>query len=113
MRHVFDALFTILPLVAFTPTVNSAQISLQSLDNAPVAHFTLARRGGTFEATIPGNDSVDMDLLLGQLERAEARFNLTRREVKGNKLVRKAKSKALGGKDDDELMGQMASNGTW
>ncbi|KAI4283298.1 MAG: hypothetical protein L6R38_002263 [Xanthoria sp. 2 TBL-2021] len=44
---------------------------------------------------------------------AEARFNLTRREVKGNKLVRKAKSRALGGKDDDELMGQMASNGTW
>ncbi|KAL8756232.1 MAG: hypothetical protein Q9199_003082 [Rusavskia elegans] len=54
-----------------------------------------------------------MDFLLEQLKMAEARFNLTRREVKGNKLVRKAKSRALGGKDDDELMGQMALNGTW
>ncbi|KAL8818594.1 MAG: hypothetical protein Q9223_002796 [Gallowayella weberi] len=113
MRHVFCGLLTTSSLIAFIPSVYSAQKLLQSLDNAPVVHFTLARRGGTFEATIPGNDSVEMNFLLEQLERAETRFNLTRREVKGNKLVRKVKSRALGGKDDDELMGQLASNGTW
>ncbi|KAL8712049.1 MAG: hypothetical protein Q9220_003745 [cf. Caloplaca sp. 1 TL-2023] len=91
----------------------NAQTLLQSLDNAPVVHFTLARRGGTFEATIPGNDSLEMDYLLQELHRAEARFNFTRREVKGNKLVRKAKSKAVGGNDDESLMGDIAANGTW
>ena len=113
MRHISSALLSVSSLIAFIPGISCAQTVLKSFDNAPVVHFTLARRGGTFEATVPGNDSVEMDFLLQQLERAEGRFNLTRREVKGNKLVRKAKSKALGGKDDDELMGQLASNGTW
>lgn len=113
MRHNFRAVFSTSLLIASIPCTNGYQTILHSLDNAPVVHFTVARRGGTFEATVPGNDSVEMDFLLEQLRMAEARFNLTRREVKGNKLVRKAKSRALGGKDDDELMGQMALNGTW
>ncbi|KAL9000451.1 MAG: hypothetical protein Q9169_000968 [Polycauliona sp. 2 TL-2023] len=113
MRHVFRAACSTSLLIASIPCIEGSQTSLRSLDNAPVLHFTVARRGGTFEATVPGNDSVEMDFLLEQLRTAEARFNLTRREVKGNKLVRKAKSRAMGGKDDDELMGQMAANGTW
>ncbi|KAL8778011.1 MAG: hypothetical protein Q9213_007609 [Squamulea squamosa] len=113
MRYTLSAVLATFTLVASIPGIHSAQAVLKSLDSAPVVHLTLARRGGTFEGTVPGNDSVEMELLLEQLEMAEARFNLTRREVKGNKLVRKAKSRALGGKDDDELMGQMASNGTW
>lgn len=113
MRHSFRAVSSTFLLLAAIPYISSTQTTLHSLDNAPVVHFTVVRRSGTFEATVPGNDSVEMDFLLEQLEMAEARFNLTRREVKGNKLVRKAKSRALGGKDDDELMGQMASNGTW
>ncbi|KAL8728789.1 MAG: hypothetical protein Q9166_005167 [cf. Caloplaca sp. 2 TL-2023] len=113
MDNTFRAVLLTLSLIAFIPSLYGAQTPLQALDDAPVLHFGLSRRGGTFEATTPGNDSVEMDFLLEQLEMAEARFNLTRREVKGNKLVRKAKSRALGGKDDDELMGQMAANGTW
>ncbi|KAL8853822.1 MAG: hypothetical protein Q9221_001293 [Calogaya cf. arnoldii] len=113
MYHIFRAVLSTSLLFAALPGTHGSQSILHSLDNAPVVHFTLTRRGGTSEATLPGNDSVEMDFLLEQLEIAEARFNLTRREVKGNKLVRKAKSRALGGKDDDELMGQIASNGTW
>ncbi|KAL8673274.1 MAG: hypothetical protein Q9168_002312 [Polycauliona sp. 1 TL-2023] len=113
MRQIFRAVFSTSLLVASIPPAYGSQKILHSLDHAAVVHFTIARRGGTFEATVPGNDSVEMDFLLEQLQMAEARFNLTRREVKGNKLIRKAKSRALGGKDDDELMGQIASNGTW
>lgn len=113
MRQIIrDALITSL-LVTFIPSIHGSQNFLRSLDSAPVIHFTIARRSGTFEATVPGNDSVEMDFLMEQLKVAEARFNLTRREVKGNKLVRKAKSRAFGGKDDDNLMGDIASNGTW
>ena len=102
-----------LVLYALVPKTYCSQTVLQSLDEAPVIHYTLSRRGGTFEATEPGNDFVELDILLQQLEKVEATFNLTRREVKGNKLVRKAKFRAEGGKDDDGLMGELASNGTW
>ena len=113
MRQIIrDALITAL-LITFIPSIHGSQKILHSLDSAPVIHFTIVRRSGTFEATVPGNDSVEMDFLMGQLKAAEARFNLTWREVKGNKLVRKAKSRAFGGKDDDDLMGEIASNGTW
>lgn len=100
-------------LCAFIPDTLCSQTILQSLDEAPVIHLPLVRRGGTFEATRPGNDSLEMDLLLQELEKVEAKFNLTRREVKGNKLIRKAKSRAVGGKEDDGLMGDLALNGTW
>ncbi|KAL9027191.1 MAG: hypothetical protein Q9196_004258 [Gyalolechia fulgens] len=103
----------ILVSCAFIPDTVCSQTILQSLDEAPVIHLPLVRRGGTFEATRPGNDSLEMDLLLQELKKVEAKFNLTRREVKGNKLVRKAKSRAVGGKDDDGLMGDLALNGTW
>ncbi|KAL8969746.1 MAG: hypothetical protein Q9183_001852 [Haloplaca sp. 2 TL-2023] len=97
----------------YASQTEASQSTLQAIDELPVVHFTLARRGGTFEATIPGNDTLELDFLLEHLENVEARFNSTRREVKGNKLVRKAKSRALGGKDEDELMGELAINGTW
>ena len=104
-------------LASFLPeligSTRASQTTLQAIDELPVVHFTLARRGGTFEATIPGNDTLELDFLLEHLENVEARFNFTRREVRGNKLVRKAKSRAIGGKDEDELMGELAINGTW
>ncbi|KAL8834134.1 MAG: hypothetical protein Q9170_003908 [Blastenia crenularia] len=109
----FIAFLLVLVLLTLVFDTFCSQTILQSLDEAPVIHYTLSRRGGTFEATVPGNDSVEMDFLLRELERIEAKFNLTRREVKGNKLVRKAKSRAVGGQDDDGLMGELALNGTW
>ena len=86
---------------------------LRSLDDVPVIHFTINRRHGAFVATVPENDWVDLDQLLKELEWAECRFNLTKREVKGNKLVRKAKSTGIGGKAGTGLMGEVASSGAW
>ncbi|KAI4192927.1 MAG: hypothetical protein LQ346_004081 [Caloplaca aetnensis] len=114
MAISITSLLSVLAVFGLIRTSYSSQPSvLQSLDEAPVVHFTLARRGGTFEATRPGNDSVEMDFLVEQLKKVEAKFNLTRREVKGNKLVRKAKSRAVGGGDENELMGELAANGSW
>ncbi|KAL8693364.1 MAG: hypothetical protein Q9218_001801 [Villophora microphyllina] len=113
MVHLLNAILFCLTLCGTARSLGNPRSTLQTLDDAPVIHFTIARRGGTFEATRPGNDSVELDVLLEQLGNVEVRFNLTRREVKGNKLVRKAKSQAVGGKDDEELIGELALNGTW
>ena len=91
----------------------STQAVLRSLDKAPVLHFTLARRGGEFAATESGRDFVNLTYLIAELDKAEARFNLTRREVKGNKLIRKAKVNGLGGKNEGALTGSVAADGIW
>lgn len=83
---------------------------LRSLDNAPVQHFTITRRGGKFEPTVFGCDYVNMTYLAQELAKTEARFNLTKREVKGNKLIRKAKSDGSRGRD---LTEQVATEGIW
>ncbi len=100
-------------LLPLTFAASSAQAVLRNLDNAPVLHFTLARRGGGFTATEPGRDLVNLTYLVEELDKAEGRFNLTRREVKGNKLVRKAKLNEHGGKDEGALMGSVAADGIW
>ena len=86
---------------------------LRSLDDVPVIHFTINRRHGAFAGTVPEDDWVDLDQLTDQLERTECRFNLTKREVKGNKLVRKAKTARIRGKAGTGLMGDIASSGAW
>lgn len=85
----------------------------RSLDAAPVLHFTLTRRGGKFSPTESAVDYVNLTSLVQELEKTEARFNLTKREVKGNKLVRKAKTNDAGGDDSNALMGEVAIDGIW
>ena len=82
----------------------------RSLGTAPVLHFTLTRRGGKFSPTEFKRDYVNLTYLALELEKTEARFNLTKRQVKGNKLVRKAKSDE---RDPNALMGEVATDGTW
>ena len=106
---------TFLPATLASPTV------LRSLDAAPVLHFTLARRGGIFafnDDTInsiddPHHELTNLTLLAEELGRVEARFNQTKREVKGNKLIRKAKDAGVGGSDGESLMGEIGANGVW
>lgn len=105
--HVFSTILCHSLVLAF---------SLQSLDDAPVMHFTLARRGGAMNATLPPpHDHVDLAFLSAELQRAESRFNLTQREVAGNRLVRKAKMHVDDGSDRNEgiLMGDVAAKGIW
>lgn len=54
-----------------------------------------------------------MTYLVDELERTEARYNLTRRVIKGNKLVRKAKIDGVNGQDKTALMGKLADDGLW
>ncbi|KAL8825401.1 MAG: hypothetical protein Q9191_004441 [Dirinaria sp. TL-2023a] len=79
---------------------------------ASVLHFTLSRRGGAFSTTQPEHDWVNLTYMVQQLERTECRYSLTKREAKGNKLVRKAKADETGGKEPGSLMGDIAANGT-
>ena len=91
----------------------AAKPALRSLDTAPALHFTLTRRGGKFAATEFGRDYVNLTYLAEELDKTEGRFNITKREVKGNKLVRKAKGDEVGGRDPNALMGEVAVDGTW
>lgn len=90
-----------------------AQSVLQSLDTAPVLHFTLARRGGKFAATEYAKDYVNLTLLAQELGKVEGRFNLTQRVIQGNRLVRKAKIESVPGSDQGALMGKIAEDGLW
>ena len=93
-------------------TVTTSSI-LRSLDNAPVLHFTLTRRGGKLAPTEAGRDFVNLTYLAQELDLTEARFNLTQRQVQGNKLVRKARDAPSSEKDQGVLMGKVAEDGIW
>jgi hypothetical protein len=95
------------------PASASVQSVLRSLDTVPVLHFTLARRGGGFAANEWLQDYVNMTYLADELEKTEGRYNLTRRVIKGNKLVRKAKTDGVNGQDEGTLMGKLADDGLW
>ena len=105
-------LLTSLTLLDF-PASASVQAVLRSLNTVPVLHFTLARRGGGFAATEWLRDYVNMTYLADELDKTEGRFNLTRRVIRGNKLVRKAKVDGVNGQDKTALMGKLADVGLW
>ena len=95
-------------------TVNGNNAVLRSLDPAPILHFTLNRRNGPFDPTKFTTIVADLERLEQEIMRTESRFNLTKREVKGNRLVRKPKSNAgVGGMDEGRLLGEVATDGVW
>ena len=93
--------------------VPSTHTLLRSLDETPVLHLPVARRGGTFSAVLWPHDHVNLTLLALELQKVENRFNATRREVKGNKLVRKPRTGSHNGNDKGVLMGEIAADGFW
>ncbi len=112
--HIKTLFLLLAPLPYFTVATSSDHANvLRSLDTAPVLHFTLTRRGGKFAPTVSGGDYVNLTYLAQELEKTEARFNLTQRQVKGNKLVRKAKDLLIGDKEEGKLMGEVAQDGSW
>ncbi|TKA67258.1 hypothetical protein B0A49_10347 [Cryomyces minteri] len=73
-------------------------------------HFTISRRGGPF----PTSDVANLTYLSEQLAAAEARFDLTRREIRGNKVVRVAKPRGGGGlRENGVLLGEVGRDGNW
>jgi len=89
----------------------SSLVSAAFFEPAPPAalHYTLERRGGAFAP----NWTANLTYLSEQLKIAEQRFNFTRREVKGNKIVRVPKEKAIGGGDVTKLLGEYGRPGNW
>ena len=83
---------------------------LRSLDTAPVSHFTLNRRGGSFSTTQRPLDVANLTYLNDELVKAEGRFNTTKREVKGNRVVRIIK---VDGRVEGKLMGEIFKDGIW
>ena len=88
----------------------TSNAALRSLDTAPVAHFTLDRRGGPFSTTQWPLDVANLTYLNSELAKAEGRFNNTKREVKGNRVVRVIKSN---GRTEGKLIGEISKNGIW
>ena len=105
--------FSIIWAVFFLSLTVATAPVLRSLDNAPVLHFTLFRRGGNFAPIEQACDYVNMTYLAQELEKTESRFNLTQRAVKGNKLVRKAKSNGFGSEEKGLTMGEETTDGIW
>ncbi|KAL9103986.1 MAG: hypothetical protein Q9163_001006 [Psora crenata] len=106
-------LFNLLSSSILLSLVLASAWQLRSLDAAPVSHFTLTRRGGPFASTEFSTDNVNLTHLVEEQIKAESRFDLTKREVKGNKLVRKAKVNGGSGRGEGALMGQVAADGVW
>lgn len=112
--HLRTIFLVLVPLAYSTfATATDHTNVLRSLDTVPVLHFTLTRRGGKFAPTAFGRDYVNLTYLAQELEKTEARFNLTQRQVQGNKLVRKAKDLSVGEKEEGKLMGEVAEDGNW
>ena len=74
-----------------------------------VVHYTIERRGGRF----PVNPIANMTFLTEQLQAAEARFNKTRREMHGNKVVRRPKDNDMNKVDLGKLIGEVGRDGAW
>lgn len=72
-------------------------------------HFTIERRGGAFAT----GRNANMTYLTEQLALAESRFNLTRREVRGNKIARVPKERVVGGAEPGRLLGEVGQLGNW
>jgi len=72
-------------------------------------HFTLSRRGGAFD---PGGIA-NMTFLAEQLAISEERFSATRREIKGNKVVRVTRGDGRPAGHYDRLLGEVGRSGSW
>ena len=101
--------FLILATIPFTNTYLFP--SLHSLDEVPVLHLPLQRRGGGFSTFQNGSDVANLTVLRAELTKACRRFNRTKREVKGNRVVRKAKG--MTGDGEEGLLGDVAETGGW
>lgn len=75
----------------------------------PAIHYVIERRGGVFAP----NWTANLPFLAEQLAIAESRFNFTRREVKGNKIIRVPKDQHAGSIGWDRLIGEYGRIGNW
>ena len=84
-------------------------LAVPSPSSPSVLHYTVHRRDGAF----PTPRIANLTFLAEAVVAAEARFNLTRREMNGNKVVRKAKEDGVGGAEHARLMADVGRHGGW
>ena len=73
------------------------------------AHLTIHRRGGAVARHEPAN----LTRLVQLLNVVERRYSRAKREVKGNKLIRRWKARSTGTTNDEQLLGEPGQDGSW
>jgi hypothetical protein len=74
-----------------------------------VAHLTIHRRGGAVARREPAN----LTHLAKLLQDVEKRYSRVKREVKGNKLVRRWRARNTGTTEDEHLLDEPGQEGSW
>ncbi len=74
-----------------------------------VAHLTLNRRGGAVAQHEPAN----LTHLVKLLRDVERRYARAKREVNGNKLVRRWRARSTGSANDEQLLREPGQEGSW
>lgn len=100
---------TMVSLLALILVVLDPRYHLCLGQGIPVAHLTLSRRGGA----LAGHESANLTRLVQLLQGTEKRYRRTKREVKGNKLVRKWRARNTGTTDDAQLLEEPGQDGSW
>ncbi len=97
-------------LLLYLITVLGNQLLLLcATQDIPVAHLTISRRGGALAHREPA----DLDQLVDLLEDVESRYSRVKREVKGNKLVRRWRAGSTGATNDEQLLSEPGKEGSW
>lgn len=85
------------------------QSLLGAAQNIPAAYLTINRRGGALIHREPANLTQLVDLL----HDVERRYSRVKREVKGNKLVRRWRARSTGATNDEQLLAEPGKAGSW
>lgn len=109
MRMAALHLYIMLPVLILLAVVADPRSLLCAAQGLPVAHLILSRRGGA----LAGHEPANLTHLLQLLHSTERKYARARREVKGNKLVRKWRSKDTGTTRDEQLLSEPGQDGSW
>ena len=83
-------------------------LAIRATKSLPPIRYPISRRGGSF----PAPDIANLTYLLEQLQDVEKRFDATRRDFSGNKVVRKPK-RLYGTQAGTILLGEAGREGSW
>jgi hypothetical protein len=83
-------------------------LAIHATKSLPPIRYPISRRGGSF----PAPDIANLTHLLQQLQDVEKRFDATRCDFNGNKVVRKPK-RLHGTQASTILLGEAAREGNW
>jgi hypothetical protein len=98
-----------LPFFVLVLVFDGPQKLLGAAQEISVAHLPLSRRGGA----VAQNEHANLTHLVQLLSGGERRYVRAKREVKGNKLVRKWRTRKTGTTNDEQLLREPGHDGSW